>query len=286
MFQSFSRSWELMKASYRVLRADPELMILPFISMIGVLIVSIAFFLPMYASGLLESLAEEGKRTSSQTVLGIAILFLFYLAMYTIIIFSNVALIGAAMMRLRGEDPTVRDGLVIASQHIRQIIGYAAISATIGLVLNLISGKDNIVGRIISGMINFAWNVVTFLVVPVLVMENIGPIDAIKRSGALLRKTWGEQIVANTGVGLALGLITLLVMLVVGVPLVMISAATQSAVVIIAAIAIVVLLVTLLSVFGAALNGVFQAALYNYATTGSAGQLFDESLVRSAFKPK
>ncbi len=286
MFQSFSRSWQLMKASYSVLRADPELMILPFISMIEVVIVSIAFFVPMHASGLLNSLAEEGRRTTGQTVLGVAIMFIFYLVMYTIIIFSNVALIGAAMMRLRGEDPTVRDGLRIASMHIQQIIGYAVISAAVGLVLNIISGRDNIVGRIIAGLINFAWNVVTFLVVPVLVMEDIGPIDAIKRSDTLLRKIWGEQIVANTGVGLALGLITLLVMVVLGVPLMMISAATQSTVVIIAMVAIIVLAVTLIGVFGAALNGAFQAALYNYATTGSAGQLFDESLVRSAFKPK
>ena len=286
MFQAFPRSWQLVKASYKVLRSDPELMVLPFISMIGVMIVSITFFLPMYFSGLLKSLAEEGKRSTGQTVTGVVVMFVFYVIMYTIIIFSNVALVGAAMMRLRGEDPTVRDGLRIASQHIRQIIGYAAISATLGVILNMIGSRDNIVGRIVAGLINFAWNVVTFLVVPVLVIENVGPVDAIKRSGALLRKTWGEQIVANSGVGLVLGLIMFAIIIVVGLPLILLSVAAHSTVLTITVIALITLAVTLIGVFGAALNGVFQAALYNYATTGASSEFFDESLIQGAFKPK
>src|SRR3712207_5288999 len=110
MFNAFSRSWELIKASYNVLRADPELIVLPFVSMIGVIIVSVTFFVPLYFTGLLGALAKNDTRTSGQTVLGVAIMFLFYLVMYPMVIFSNVALVGAAMMRLRGEDPAVGDG--------------------------------------------------------------------------------------------------------------------------------------------------------------------------------
>jgi hypothetical protein len=83
-----------------------------------------------------------------------------------------------------------------------------------------------------------------------------------------------------------LGLITLAVILVVGVPLVFLAAATDSAAIIFVAVAVVVLLVMAISLFGAALNGVFQAALYNYASTGTAGQGFEEHLVRDAFRPK
>lgn len=286
MFNTLSRSWSLVKASYNVLRSDPELMVLPFVSMLGVILVSIVFFVPAYFTGLLDGVGRNGEGLTSQDILGLVVLFLYYLVMYTVIIFSNVALVGAAMMRLRGEDPTVRDGIRIAMQHLPQIVGYAAISATVGLVLKVLRDQDNIVGKIVAMVVNVAWNVVTFLVIPVLVVENVGPVEGIKRSTALLRKTWGEQLVGNGGVGLVLGLITFAVIVVVGVPLFFLAASSNSTALMLLVVAVIVLLVMAISLFGAALNGVFQAALYNYASTGTAGQGFDEHLVRDAFRSK
>ncbi len=213
MGQTFSNSWNLIKASWSVLKADRELLLFPFISMIGVVLVALVFSIPLLVTGLVSNTAN-GTASSGQTILGVIVLFLFYLVMYTIIIFSNVALVGAALIRIKGGDPTIADGFRIARSHLRQIIGYAAISATVGVILNVIRGDNNIVGRIIAGLINFAWNVVTFLVIPILVVENVGPIDAIKRSGQLLRKTWGEQIVSSGGMGLIFGLVIFGVILV------------------------------------------------------------------------
>jgi hypothetical protein len=282
---TFSNSWNLIKASYNVLRADHELLLFPFISMIGVVLVGIVFSIPLLLTGFISN-ATDGTTSSGQTVLGIVILFLFYLVMYTIIIFSNVALVGAAMIRMKGGDPTTADGFRIAMGHLQQIIGYAAISATVGVVLNMVRGENNLVGRIVAGLINFAWNVVTFLVVPVLVVENIGPIDSIKRSGQLLRKTWGEQLVSSGGMGLIFGLVGLAVVLVVGIPLFLLAAAAQSVALGVAGVLVIILLVTIIGLFASAMNGIFQAALYNYATTGSSGQYFDQSMLAGAFRQK
>jgi hypothetical protein len=284
MFQTFGRSWELVKASFNVLRTDKELMVFPLVSMIGVILVTIVFSIPMVVTGILTSFAE-GTNSTTQNVIGVALLFLFYLAMYTIIIYSNVALVGAAMMRLRGEDPSVGDGFRIAGQHMPQIFGYAAISATVGVVLSMLRDGDNIVGRIVAGLLSFAWNVVTFLAVPVLIIENVGPVDAIKRSGALLRKTWGEQLIANGGIGLVFGLITFAAILVIGLPLFLLAVSAQSLALMITAVAVIILIMTLIGLFSSALNGVFQAALYNYASTGDPGP-FSRELVAGAFKHK
>jgi hypothetical protein len=284
MFQTFGRSWELVKASFNVLRTDKELMVFPLVSMIGVILVTIVFSIPMVVTGILTSFAE-GTNSTTQNVIGVALLFLFYLAMYTIIIYSNVALVGAAMMRLRGEDPSVGDGFRIAGQHMPQIFGYAAISATVGVVLSMLRDGDNIVGRIVAGLLSFAWNVVTFLAVPVLIIENVGPVDAIKRSGALLRKTWGEQLIANGGIGLVFGLITFAAILVIGVPLFALAVSAQSLALMITAVAVIILIMTLIGLFSSALNSVFQAALYNYASTGDPGP-FSRELVAGAFKHK
>src|SRR5215218_1967565 len=202
MFASFSRSWELVKQSFNVLKSDRELLLFPFISMFGVFLVTLVFSIPLFFSGILNNLSEGSSGSNGNAVLGVVLLFAFYFVTYTVILYSNVALVGAAMIRMRGGDPTISDGIKVANSRISKIIAYAGISATVGVVLSMLRDNDNIVGRIVAGIISFAWNVVTFLVVPVLVIEDIGPIDAIKRSGMLLRKTWGEQIVANGGIGL------------------------------------------------------------------------------------
>ncbi len=286
MFESFSRSWELIKASWQVLRADRELLLFPFLSMIGMIIVSILFFIPLAATGLVDQAASGEQVSSGQSVIGFVILFLFYLVTYTVIIFSNTALIGAAMMRLRGEDPTVADGFNIARSHLTQIIEYAAISATIGMILNALRNQDNFLTQILASIVNVAWNVVTFLVIPVLIVENVGAIDAIKRSGSLLKKTWGEQLIASSGIGFVMFLVSIAAMFVIGAPLFLLASVTGSGVIAVFAIAVVVLVLVFFSLIGGALGGIFQAALYRYATEGTAGEFFDESLVAGAFKPK
>src|SRR5437773_6059408 len=177
MFRTLSNSWELVKASYAVLRADRELLVFPFVSMLGMIIVALVFSIPLFLSGVFSTVSRGAGPSDSQNVLGWVLLFLFYLATYTVIIYSNVALVGAAMIRLRGGDPTVSDGFRIAGQHISQILGYAAISATVGVLLSILRDQNSIAGRIVAGILNFAWNVVSFLVVPVLVVENLGPVE-------------------------------------------------------------------------------------------------------------
>lgn len=287
MFERFSRSWELVKASYAVLRSDRELMIFPLISLIGVIMVTITFFVPLFATGLIDVVADGEEMTSGQQISGLVIAFLYYFVTYTVVIFSNVALIGAAMIRMDGGDPTIKDGIRIASDHAASILGWAAISATVGMILQALRGdEDNIVGQIVSSLLSTAWSLITFLVIPVLIVENVGPIEAIKRSGSLLKKTWGEQIIG----GFAMGMISFLVMLaaaiVVGLPVYMIVSATGSTVLIAVGIGIIVIVLATIGLFFSALNGIFQAALYRYATEGSAGAFFDDSMMSGAFRPK
>ena len=131
------------------------------------------------------------------------------------IFFANTALVGAAMIRLQGGDPTLADGVRIASKNFLNILGYALIAATVGMILDRIreaKGNSfwNIISRWLVSIMGVAWNIATFLVVPVLAVEGVGPIEAIKRSGSLLKKTWGEQIAGNFGLGAIFGLAVLL----------------------------------------------------------------------------
>jgi hypothetical protein len=279
MFDRIGNSWNLIKASAAVLRKDRELLIFPIVSMMASIMLMISFALPMWFSGAFESI-ERGNN-----ILAYVVGFLFYLCQYTIIFFCNTALVGAAMIRLRGGDPTVNDGLRIASQRFPTILGYAFIAATVGMVLKTISERVGFLGQIVVSLVGFAWNVATFLVVPVLVMENVGPTDAIKRSSQLLKQTWGEQVVGNAGMGLAFGLLTF-ALIMVGVGVIMAAASIGSMVLLFGAIAGVVLAVVAMGLVASALTGIYTAAVYNYAMTGQAGDEFSMDLVQNAFRAK
>jgi len=277
MFQRIRNSWELVKASAQVLRADKELIIFPILSTIGLVLVSIAFIVPIVVSDLIN-------QVTNNVVLSVVVLFLFYVAQYIVIFFSNSALVAAAMIRLRGGDPTVGDGFRAAFSHLPSILGYALIAATVGMILRWLSERG-VLGEIASRLIGLAWNIATFLVVPILVMEGVGPVEAVKRSAGLLKKTWGEQIVGNLSIGLVFGLLIFVIILL-GIGGVALGVNMNSAPVAIAAVAIAVILVLGLSLINSALSGIYSAAVYNYAVTGEPGTYFEQGLVEEAFRAK
>lgn len=198
MFDRLSRSWQLLKASAAVLRADKELLVFPVVSGVLSILVLATFAVPVVLAGWFDAtVLEESGFPAAGYIVG----FLFYVVQYFVILFCNTALVGAALIRLRGGDPTVGDGFRIASQRLTAILGYAVVSATVGIILRSIAERSGFIGRIVVSFIGLAWGLATFLVVPVLVVEGVGPIEAVKRSSSYLRKTWASRSPATWGLG-------------------------------------------------------------------------------------
>ncbi len=275
----FQRSWALTKYSFQVLRSDKELLVFPLVASIAAIMVAATFVLPMFGLGLFENM--DGSRSFELYVWGFA----FYLAQYFVIFFFNSALVGAAMIRLDGGDPTVSDGLRIARSKWKQILGYAAIAATVGLILRALEQRAGFLGRIVIGFIGVAWTVATFLTVPLLVARDIGPVDAVKESANLLKKTWGESLIGNGGIGLVMSLFNVALMVVGGgiVALLAIQGLSSLA---IAVGVVVVLAVIVTALVHSALSGIYSAVLYRYAVAGDAPQGFDGLLLQDAFQRK
>jgi len=274
-----SSSWELVKASWQVLLADKELAVFPIISFFASMVVVATFILPMIFAGAFDAIFAGGSQ-----VLGFIVAFVFYIFLYFVTFFFNSALVGAAMIRLEGGDPTIGDGLRIALQHVSSIFGYAVIAATVGVILRAIAERFGTLGRIVISFVGFAWNVATFLVVPVLVIEKVGPIDSVKRSAELLKKTWGEQIVGNFSIGLIFGLLFFAVILGGGL---LIAAAFMVDLIWlgVALILLDIMVLIVLGVISSSLNGIFAAAVYQFATTGES-KYFDPEMVKNTFKKK
>jgi len=281
MFQKLANSWELVKASARVLQQDKELLVFPAISTIGVVLVTIGFFFPLLIGNLFDSLFSEEMR-----VVSFLVMLAYYVVQYAVIFFANTALVGAAMIRLEGGDPTVRDGLQIAARNFTSILGYALIAGTVGVILRMVSERSEGLGRLVISLIGTAWNIATYLVAPVLAVEGIGPVDAIKRSTSLLKQTWGEQLAGNFGMGMITFLVIFGIILLGGGAVFGVVSLDLGVIPIVLVVGLVVLLIVIVGLVSSTLNSIYTAAVYQYATTGQSGQFFDSNLVENAFRQK
>ena len=283
MLDRLSRSWELVKASGSVLGQDKELLFFPLMSAIASLAVVACFALPMIGIVGFDGMARimEGHGTLAQY----AFAFLFYVVQYFVIFYFNTALVGAALIRLDAGNPTVGDGLAIASSRLGSIVGYAVIAATVGIVLRAIQERVGFIGKIIVGMLGVGWSIATFLVVPVLVTRDVGPVEAVKESALLLKRTWGENVIGQGGLGLAFGLIQIAIVLT-GVALIVAAAMTKSIALIVIAVVALIVVVVATGLVHAALSGIYSAALYRFATNGGETRGFNAETLRLAFQPK
>ncbi|MGI9648523.1 MAG: DUF6159 family protein [Acidimicrobiia bacterium] len=263
---------ELAKASWNVLRADKELAVLPIMSGVASIIVALTFLIPM---GFLQGTESVG--TAEYVMLGAL-----YLAMAFVTIFFNTALVYAANQRLSGGDPTIGSAISGAAKHVPQIFVWAAISATVSVVLKSLQERAGFIGQIVIGLVGLAWTLVTFLVIPVFVVENVGVREAISRSATLFKSTWGENVIARVGFGL-LGFIATIPFILVAVA----AMASGSDVLVAVGVLVAVVGIVGVSVVMAALNAIFQTALYHYASSGSVpGGYFDNDNFAHAFVPR
>lgn len=283
MFDKIGYTWQIMTESWHVLKQDKEMLLFPLLSGIACLLVTASFVLPVYTGHAPQFSLDQDQDTLANYVYA----FLFYLVNYFVITFFNTALIACAIKRLRGGNPTFGEGLSAATSRIHLIFGWAIVSATVGVLLNIVQNKAGKAGQIASGILGFAWTLLSYLAVPVMVVENKGPIAALKESASLLRKTWGEQLIGNFGFGAIFFLLNIpaIVAIVAGIVLYV----QQNTAVGIALVAAGILYLLTVALIQSALQAIFQAAVYLYAADPQAPQStggFPVTLVASAISPK
>ncbi len=271
----FSNTWSLMNASWQVLEKDKEIVVFPLISGICCLVVIATFAIPLIVSGGWQP-PNRNASTNAQIVY-YAMLFLFYFCNYFVIVFFNGATIACATIRMEGGDPTIADGLRAAAARLPLIIGWALISSTAGIILRVIEDRSEKLGQFIAGLLGMAWTVASFLVIPILVIEQKDPITALKESSAILKKTWGEQLIGNFSFGLVFFLLCVPAFI-----FVVLGFMTGSGSGMIAGIGLAVIYLIGLALIQSTLRAIFQAALYLYARDGRVPPGFRADLLTSA----
>jgi hypothetical protein len=277
MFDRLRRSFYLVGASAQVLRQDTRLLLFPIVSALALLLVLAAFALPLFGLASIDGIGKGGAYSAA---------FLFYVVQYFVIFYFNTALVGAVMIRLDGGSPTLGDGLRIANGRIGAILGYAVISATVGVILRAIQERVGFIGRFIAGLLGAGWAAATFLVVPVIVTGEGGAMDSISESTSLLKRTWGENVAGQVGLNVAFGLLYFgLVAGAVLLTLFMVTMAAAPALFVLLAVFVVVAFLGCMLVH-ATLAGIYSAVLYRYAVGGSDAPGFGHDALASAFQQK
>jgi hypothetical protein len=279
MFKKFSNSWGLAKESFGVLKQDKELMVFPIVSAFMTVLLLASFFVPAFTMIDWATLDTDAPTTK---VLGFAMTFMFYFIGYFVVLFCNTALLHCAKMRFSGGDPTVKDGFQAGMSNLGRIVVWAAIGGTIGVILAQIEERLGFLGSIIRGVVGGAWTVVTYFAVPVMIFEQLSPMESIKRSKDIIFKTWGEAAVAAIGMRSAQSVFSFVGILVL-IGGVIGGIMTQQMA--LAGVGVGVALVIWIgsAIVFSCLTQIYRAALYIYATTGEPPKAFANSQLDSAF---
>jgi hypothetical protein len=275
--QKITRTWSMMSACWQILKQDKSLLLFPFVSGICCFLLLASFALPLYFTNHWQPPGRDAEAVRQVAYYGV--LFLFYLLNYFIVVFFNAAIIACATIRMRGGNPTVGDGFRAASARLPVIAGWALVSATVGLILRMIEDRSEKVGKFVAGLLGAAWTLVSFLVVPILVVENKNPFAALKDSTELLKKTWGEQLAGNFSFGLVFFVLTIPAVI-----LIVAGAVSGNIGLLAGSIALGVIYLILLALVQSALQSIFQAAVFLYARDGQVPEGFEAELLGDAMR--
>ena len=250
-FDRLSNGWTLAINSFKVLKENKQLIIFPVLSGISLVLIMGSFVLVFLG---VNGWSDENVEDPG-TVGNYLSLFLFYLVNYFIVVFFNMGLIHCTRLYFRGEEVSINAGLRFSLSRIGTIFSWAVFAATVGTILRIIQEESGFIGKIITGIIGIVWNIATFFVVPVIAYEDLGPIEAFKRSSQLMKQKWGESL----GATFSFGLIQFLAMIVLIIPLFFIGNMIHP----IGGIALALMGVFIIATIFSAAQTIFVSAVYH-----------------------
>lgn len=260
----------LARASWQVLLSDAELLWVPAIAL-AVSAVAVVVDVLLYG-GLNEAFGGPTLIVAVKTLPLAAVI-------HTVAVISDAFVVAAARVRLVGGDPSFERGWRVVCRRLPTLLAYGmlrALERTFTLVLSTFKRP----GQWLAGLIDAAWDVATFLAVPVILFErDQGAWRAVRRSAHLVRVRWGTQLVAQATVGLVVFMMVLAITLLAGLACALWFGSVGVWVVAIAGLAF-------LEVVDAALSAVLSAAMYRFLVTGETSMGFDETSLRAVFTEK
>jgi hypothetical protein len=285
---ALSRSWMITKLTFGVINKDRELLWFALLSFIF----SALFAIVMVFPSIIPALMENGFSQESLEVYQYVIIFTTYFGLAFIATFFNVCVVYTTKIRFEGGNATFGESIRFAFTKLSLIFQWSLLSATVGLLLRILQqlasnlGKiGQLVANILIGILGMAWSIVTIFVVPVLVYEGLGPIDALKKSTQVIKKTWGESLIKALGLGIVQFLVFVMVIMASAALTFALTSAFDNVGLLIG-ISVGALLLLLTGLVFTVASTIFNTALYVYANNNLVASGFNEEVVKGAFKQK
>jgi len=282
---AFTRSWKITQLTFRVINQDRELIWFALLSFLFSTLFAIAMIVP----SVVPTIMAEGISQDSLQIFQYIIIFLTYFGLAFIATFFNVCVVYTTKIRFEGGNATFGESMRFAFTKLGLIFQWSLLSATVGLLLKILDnlasrlGKGGqIIASILIGLLGMAWSVISIFVVPVLVYEGLGPIDAVKKSTQVIKKTWGESLIRHFGLGL-IQFLVFVIIIALSFGLTYVLANTFDVIGLAIGIGVGILLMLLTGLIFSVANTIFNTALYVYANKSLVAEGFDEETVKGAF---
>lgn len=292
----WQRSVSLVNSSITILKRDKKLMRIPLTATAICLAIFTIYGLAVFfttsidqTSGGISGPLVDHTPLTYLVLIGVSLLTAFIAQFFT------AALVSGILMRLRGVEPSLADAYKNARDHLGSIVSFTALSLSIGMLLNILEDRLPIAGKIATWIAGAAWSVASMFAIPVIVTskQKIGPLQATRESVNIIKKTWGENLVARLGVGIV-GVMAIVSLLIIssGVWIAVGAFTSQGgSFAIPTGMFVSLLVINLLVFFGlvfilSMLDSIIKSAVFYYGTTGEAPAEFEERVLKSSFTAK
>jgi hypothetical protein len=180
----------LVGAAYRLLIEDRWMLVLLLVGSVASMVVLVAIVFPAwFYAGIFPNFSEGG-------VVGLAVYAAALWASSFVSVLVTGAVVAAALERADGGTPTVRRALEVAWSRRGPLAAWALLSTGVGALMSLLErfGAAGLVVRLLAGV---GWAVTTIFALPLVIGEGTGPFRTLRRSGAMVRDTFGPTLRSN-----------------------------------------------------------------------------------------
>ena len=200
--QAISRGFSFLKQSWQMAFADRDLLKPTIYAIFVGIVVSVIGMIPIIGTALIFQDSQVGRYLLY--IEGAVLVFVQFVVTYMFSAMTIYLIYGY----LSEGDGRMDKAWAVVRRDFLDILSLAAASTLVNLVQNAIRGKrgGGIRGAIAS-LINTVWTEATYLVLPAMVIEDIGLKDGLKRATQIVRNNLLLVGVSTVGVGFATGLI-------------------------------------------------------------------------------
>lgn len=278
----FKASKLLFFQSLNLLRKDKEIVLFPVISAVASTVLLALFVGSLWLAGIVGTKGEEVVMNNDGLFYGA--LFIFYVISYFIVTYFRVGLTAVVYERINGRDIDFKAGMSKAAKISGKIFVWSLLSATVGLILQIISDRSKWLGKLVAGLFGAAWGLMTFFIAPTLLLDDVSVWQSVKNSGNIFRQTWGETLITNVSLGLVSFVAIISSLVVYAILGVAFASAGFGVAGFLVICVLAVLTVMAIAILSSCLSEIFKVALYSYARFGIIAEGFSPELIIGAVK--